>query len=299
MAANRYQVPVIFTAASDAPLASSLPDILARPTEEGKTVESTFMQRTWLVRGRNNVEVWSHYADRPAVATTNEVPFKISIVQPQVPIVRGGSMQLKIVAERAEGFVEPIGITMLYNPPGVSSSRSIKIAKDQTEAVIPITANGSAALLPWDICVEGSANVNGRVLVATPFAKLDVKEPYVAFTYPKASVEIGQEVDYPIGVEVKTPFEGSTLVKLVGLPAGVTAEPIEMTKESKELKFRIKTTEKSPAGRHKTLICQFSIMQAEEPIAHTIGTGELRVDKPLPLKKEEAPKKEEAKVARK
>lgn len=291
MAANRTQVPVIFTAAADAPLVTSLPDIVARPTEEGKTVESTFMQRTWLVRGRNNIEVWSHYADRAAVATTNEVPFKISIVQPKVPLVRGGSMQLKIVAERAEGFVDPISIYMLYNPPGVSSSRSIKIAKDQTEAFIPITANGSAALLPWDICVEGNANVNGRVLVATPFAKLDVKEPYVAFTYPKASVEIGQEVDYPIAVEVKTPFEGKALVTLLGMPAGVTAEPIEMTKDTKELKFHIKTTEKSPPGRHKTLICQFSIMHEEEPIAHTIGTGELRVDKPLP------PKKEEEKVA--
>ena len=202
-------------------------------------------------------------------------------------------MQLKVVAERAEGFVDPITVYMLYNPPGVSSSRSIKIAKDQTEAFIPVTANGSAVLLPWDICVEGSANVNGRVLVATPFAKLDIKEPYVTLAYPKASVEIGQEVDYPIAVEVKTPFEGTALVKLVGMPAGVTAEPIEMTKDTKELKFHIKTTEKSPPGRHKTLICQFSIMQNEEPIAHTIGTGELRVDKPLP------PKKEDEKVAQK
>ena len=291
MAANRSQVPVIFSAAADAPLSSSLPDILAQPTEEGKTVDSTFMQRTWLVRGRNNVEVWSHYADRAAVATTNEVPFNISIVQPKVPLVRGGSMKLKVVAQRAEGFVDPIRVYMLYNPPGVSSSRSINIAKDQTEAVIPVTANGSAAILPWDICVEGSANVNGRVLVATPFAKLDIKEPYATFAYPKASVEIGQEVDYPITVEVKTPFEGSALVKLLGLPAGVTTEPIEMTKDTKELKFHIKTTEKSPPGRHKTLICQFSIMQNGEPIAHTLGTGELRVDKPLP------PKKEEEKVA--
>ncbi len=291
MAANRTQVPVIFTATADAPLSTSLPNLVARLTEEGKTAESSFMQRTWLVRGANNVEVWSHYADRAAVAITNEVPFKLSIVQPKVPIVRGGSMQLKIVAERAEGFVDPISIYMLYNPPGVSSSRSIKIAKDQTEALIPVTANGSAALLPWDICVEGSANVNGRVLVSTPFAKLDIKEPYVAFTYPKASVEIGQEVDYPIAVEVKTPFEGNAKVTLLGLPAGVTAEPIEMTKDTKELKFHIRTTEKSPAGRHKTLICQFSIMQNEEPIAHTLGTGELRVDKPLP------PKKEEEKVA--
>jgi hypothetical protein len=296
MAANRGQVPVILSAAADAPLATGLSTIVARPAEEEKTAESSFMQRTWLVRGANNVEVWSHYADRAAVATTNEVPFAISVVQPKVPLVRGGSMQLKVVAERAEGFVDPIRVFMLYNPQGVSSSRSIKIAKDQSEAVIPLTANGSAPLLPWDICVEGRANINGRVIVATPFAKLIIQEPYVAFSYPKAAVEIGQALDYPIGVEVKTPFEGSALVTLLGMPAGVTAEPLEMTKETKELKFHIKTTEKSPPGRHKTLICQFSILQDGEPIAHSIGTGELRIDKPLPTKKE-PPKKEEKKVA--
>ena len=295
MQANRGQVPVVLTAAADAPNATTLPNVVAQPTEEGKTAESSFSQRTWLVRGANNVEVWSHYADRAALAVTNEVPFKISIVQPKVPLVRGGSMQLKVVAERAEGFVDPISIYMLYNPPGVSSSRSITIAKDQTEALIPITANGSAALQAWDICVEGNANINGRVLVATPLAKLEVKEPYVGLTFPKAAVEIGQEVDLPVAVSVNTPFEGTAQVSLVGLPAGVTTEPVEITKDSKELKFHIKTTEKSPAGRHKTLLCNFSLMQDGEPIAHTIGTGELRIDKPLPPKEEE----EEKKIAQK
>jgi hypothetical protein len=48
--------------------------------------------------------------------------------------------------------------------------------------------------------------------------------------------------------------------------------------------FRIKTTEKSPPGRHTTLLCQFSITENGEPIAHTVGNGELRIDKPLPPK---------------
>jgi hypothetical protein len=65
---------------------------------------------------------------------------------------------------------------------------------------------------------------------------------------------------------------------------------LEMTKDTKELRFRIKTTENSPPGRHKTVLCQFSIMQDGEPIAHSIGTGELRIDKPLPPKKAEEKK---------
>ena len=54
-----------------------------------------------LVRGNNNTDVWGHDADRMAVALTNEVPFKIEIVQPKAPLVRNGQMDLKIVATRA------------------------------------------------------------------------------------------------------------------------------------------------------------------------------------------------------
>ena len=48
MQANRGQIPVILSATSDAPLASALTEVVARPTEQEKTVESSFMQRTWL-----------------------------------------------------------------------------------------------------------------------------------------------------------------------------------------------------------------------------------------------------------
>jgi hypothetical protein len=286
MQANRGTVPVVLAAAVDAPLAVSLPQVVASPAEEGKSATSSFSQRTWLVKGRNNVEVWSHYADRAAVAVTSEVPYQISFVQPKVPLVRGGSMQLKVIAQRAEGFDAPIAVRMLYNPPGISSSRSISIAKGKTEATIPLTASGNAPIQPWDICIEGQANINGRVLVSTPLGKLDIRPPYVALTYPKGTVELGQAVNYPVGLTVNTPFEGSTTVTLQGLPAGVTAEPLEMTATTKELKFHIQTTEKAPPGMHKTLLCQFTILQDGEPIAHTLGTGQLRIDKPLPPKEE-------------
>ncbi len=281
MPANRGTVPVVLAATADAPLAASLPALVAHPVEEGKTVASLFSQRTWLVKGRNNIEVWSHYADRAAIAVTNRVPFTLSFVQPKVPLVRGGSMQLKVVAERTDDFQEPIAVRMLYNPPGISSSRSISIGKGKTEASIPLTARGNAPTGPWDICIEGQANVQGRVLVATPLGKLDIQPPYVTFAFPKSTVEMGQTVDYPVGVTINTPFEGSTTVTLQGLPAGVTAEPLTMTAKTKELNFKIQTSVKAPPGMHKTLLCRFSILQDGEPIAHTLGSGQLRIDKPL------------------
>ena len=284
MPANRGVVPIILSAAADAPLAGALPNVVATPAEEGKTVTSKFKQRTWLVTGRNRREVWSHYAKRASLAVTQKVPFTLAIVQPKVPIVRSGTMQLKVVAKRDEGFVEPIRVRLLYNPPGISASRSISIPKGKSEALIPVTANGGAPPQTWDICVEGITNIAGQVIVSTPFAKLRVDTPYVQLNFPKEKVTRGESVDFRIGVKVLKPFEGKAEVVLRGLPAGTTVAPVSMTKETKELVFHIQTTVKAPPGRHKAVLCQFAISEQGEPIAHNVGTGELRIDKPVPPK---------------
>jgi hypothetical protein len=87
-----------------------------------------------------------------------------------------------------------------------------------------------------------------------------------------------------IKVEKKKDFDGPAKIELLGLPNEVTTEPREITKESAELVFPVKTTANSPAGRHKTVICRAVITANGEPIAHTLGTGELRIDTPLPPK---------------
>ena len=46
--------------------------------------------------------------------------------------------------------------------------------------------------------------------------------------------------------------------------------------------FHIKTDPTSPPGEVKSLFCQVVITQNGEPIVHNLGTGRLRIDKPLP-----------------
>jgi hypothetical protein len=82
-------------------------------------------------------------------------------------------------------------------------------------------------------------------------------------------------------------FEGPATAELLGLPNEVTTVPGEITKDSKELLFHVKTTGTSPAGKHKTLLSRITIVAQGEPITHMIGTGELRVDEPLPPKTNE------------
>ncbi|MEX0712846.1 MAG: hypothetical protein WD278_10890, partial [Pirellulales bacterium] len=85
------------------------------------------------------------------------------------------------------------------------------------------------------------------------------------------------------------PFEGAAKVELLGLPHEVTTEARELTADAKELVFQVKTTGNSPAGRHKTLLCRAVVMANGEPVTHTLGSGELRIDTPLPPKANEPP----------
>jgi hypothetical protein len=67
------------------------------------------------------------------------------------------------------------------------------------------------------------------------------------------------------------------------LPAKVTANPIDLTKDTKELAFDVSTDKTSPAGKHG-VFCQVVIDQDGEQIVQNVGGGELRIDVPLPPK---------------
>ena len=223
-----------------------------------------------------------------ATAVTQAVPYSIEIIQPKVPIVRDGSMELKVKATRKEGFTAPITVSMLYNPPGVGSPSAVTIPEGQTEVVMPLTANSGAEVRTWKIVAIGSATVgNGSVLVSSQLADLEISEPFVGLAYSAAAVEKGKETDVVITVTKNKDFDGAAKVELLGLPNEVTSVPGAINKETKELLFHVKTTGNSPAGKHKTLLSRITILAQGEPITHMIGGGELRVDEPLPPKANE------------
>ena len=107
-------------------------EVVGRHKEGDRTIEGRLVQKTMLVRGDNNREVWSYVGNRMAVAVTEPVPFHVEIVPPKVPLVQNGNMELKVTATRDGGFKGPIALRMLYNPPGVSSPDSVTIPEGQT-----------------------------------------------------------------------------------------------------------------------------------------------------------------------
>ena len=290
MPANRIEIPVLFSAAPEAAPAGGLVDIQGRPVDENLKLVGHLNQRTMLVRGQNNRDVYGHDAYRMAAAVTKAAPFKIEIVQPKAPLVKNGQMQLKVVATRDEGFTAPIAISMLYNPPGVGSSGSISIPEGKNEAVIPVTANSSASVGTWKIVVTGSApHAGGRVEVATQMADLEIAEMFFNLAIGKTAVEQGQQTQLLVQIEKTRDFEGEAEIQLLGLPAGATTQKLMITKDTTEVTFPITTTKDARVGRHKSILCRAIPLVNGEPVMHTVGTGEVRIDKPLPPKVAAAP----------
>jgi hypothetical protein len=295
MAAAMSEVPVILSAAEGAPPAGALLGIIGKTTDPKLNVVGNLDQRTMLVRGQNNVDVWGHNADRMATVLAEAIPYTLELVPPAAPLVRNGSLDLKVVAKRAEGFTAPISLRMLYNPPGVASSGSIVIPEGKSEAVIPLTANNGAGLGTWKIVVtgrtgrsdaRGNRNYNDETLrCSTQFAELTIGEPYFKFAFAKTAVEQGKETEVVVKVQKLRDFGGKAKVELVGLPANTKATPVEFTQDDAELKFKVTAEKNAKPGRYTSLVCVSKFPYGDDVVTHTLAGGELRIDSPLPAKK--------------
>ncbi len=278
MPADQGTVPLLLSATPDAALDGRLVNFVGS-IEGQPNLKSRFTQQHQLLVGQNNQVVQDYHADRAAVAVIKAAPCKFEIVPPKVPIVRDGAMDLFVKIDRG-GLDADVSIRMLYNPPGIGSSGSIKIPKDQNEASIPLTANGSAAIGKWPIIVY--ASVGGNEIATLP-VELEIADRIFNFAFPKTATELGASADVVVNIEKTRDFAGTCEVELVGIPAGVTCEkPIqEVSNETEMLAFSVKVAPDAKVGQHKTLVAQARITDPNGLISQTQGTGTLQIDQPI------------------
>lgn len=279
-------IPLMIRASKEAPVDASLTGLVAETLPETPpAVRGGLVQRTMLVRGQNNVDVWGHDANRLSLAVIDEMPFSITMDQPQVPITRMGNTEFVVRVVRAEGYKDAIPLRVLYAPGGVSASGSITIPEGQNEARIPVTANEQAQIGVFPITVLAYARVgNSRVWCATEFTKLEVQEPLFDFKFPKAVITQGESGFVTVGVEAKRPAEGTVELELVGIPAGATCSQPKaaLAEGAQQMNFPVSIAADGRVGQHKTLVIKATVTRAGGPIFQTQGTGELQIVPPPP-----------------
>lgn len=286
MPQNTAEMPLVFEAAPDAPLGARLLDLTATGTNESGAVIGHFSQTAELVQGPpNNATYYSTTVNKLCVAVTSEAPFHLSIVEPKVPLVQGGSMPLEIVAERSKGFDEPIVVQMVWNPPGVSSQPEVTIPKGATNVFYPLSAGGGAEPRKWKIAVLGHATVEGGPLyVSSQLATLEVGTPYLTGKIETLWVHPGESGKLTVDLHQAKPFDGKATIHLCGLPDKVTAADKEITKDDQEVAFDVSTDAHCNPGSYRNLFCSVTVQANGQGIEHNIAYGGiLRV---TPRKKE-------------
>lgn len=277
--ANQGQLPVVFEALADAPLSGKLVDLIARHADPNVLIEGGFRNRADFIIGEPGQSLYRwRDVERVAVAIVDEIPFSIEIVQPQSPLVRDGSMQLKIVATKKAGWDEAINVQLPYRPPGVSATTSVNIPKGQTEVLFPLNANGGVEIKNWKIFALASS---GGMWCSSQLATLEINDPFARFEMQRAACEQAQPTQILCKVNHIRPFEGSATATLIGFPLNVAAEPVQFTKETQELVFNVTTAADSPVGKHN-LICQLLVPQNGESVVSTAASVQVQIDAPLP-----------------
>jgi hypothetical protein len=139
--------------------------------------------------------------------------------------------------------------------------------------------------------VSGTATVgNGPVWVSSQLATLEIAPPFVTFAMERAAAEQGKGTELFCKIQHNRPFPGAAKVRIVGLPPKVTAPDVEITKDTKEVAFKLAIDRASPPGQHNNLFCQAFIVENGETVLHNVGGTQLRIDVPLPPKTNESPK---------
>ena len=247
------QMPVVFEAAADAPVAGGLVALEGRPKDENVKVRGTFENFSDFVLGPpNNAVYYGAKVDALAMAVVEPLPFRLEIVQPKAPLARNGTMNLKVVVKRDEGFAQPVTVEFPFRSPGIGAGPNITIPADQTEGLYTLNADGNAALGTWPVYCIAQADAGGPAWAASQLATIDVVEPFVVTTLARSSCEQGQTAAIVCTIEQKVPFEGEAVARLQGLPPETSAAELKFTKDTTELVFQVTTNDKTPVGNHKT-----------------------------------------------
>jgi len=277
-------VPLLFEATADAPLGHQVVPIYLNAVDPNTKSRGKLRQEFDIVRS-GNVVYYTQVEDRLPVAVVEEAPYSLEIVKPLVPLVNNGILELKVASKRKEGFKAPIRVLMVWKPNGVSVLGEQTIPEGKNECVFQLDANAGVPAGSWNFTVLGEADAgNGRIYNASPFMAVTTAPAYItAPAIPLVAVEQGKEALMVAKLEQLLPFDGEATAQVLGVPDTIPIEPAKITKDTKEVAFKVKTNDKSPIGKQANLFVRVDvpIKGTNATTIHRIALGSiLRIDAP-------------------
>ncbi len=287
VAPNAPATLAVFEAAAEATPMTVMAGVQVTAIDDGHVVGG-LRQKTDLVFGPNNAAYRVAKTNRLPVAVVEAAPFRVELEPPAVPIVRRGSLELRVTIERLNGFDGRVRLFFPFRPPGIGAAASIDIREDKTEGTYLLNAYPDAPVGEWQVAVTATAlskanpRGDGEMLVASRLVALRVAEPIVELAAEPVSVEQGRHATIIWKVTKPGEFPGMATVRLLGLPARTEAPDLELAANATEIAFPVKVAGDAPVGPHKNIFCEYRVPDGEHGIVHASPPTTLRIDPPLP-----------------
>jgi hypothetical protein len=296
----------VFEATADAPSSTSMAMVSVQTVETEAAAARTvggLRQVTELVFGQpNNATYRTSVSDRLPVAVVEPAKIRVDVEQPSVPLVRRGSMDLRVRVVREQGFTGKVKLGFPFKPPGIGAPAAVDVPESDTEAVYTINATADAPVGEWQVVVTAAAKEKDDPSgwVSSLPITIRVAEPLIELTAEKAVTEPGQEARIVCKVTKPGSFEGTATAKLMGLPTKTAAPELEFAADATELVFPVAVAADAPPGRHDNIFCQVRVPMAGTWVVHSMPGTHLRIDKPLaPPKSPSKPEPTDAAAAEK
>lgn len=276
---------ILFEATADAPIKGGL---YSFEIEDPKTkLKGPFTEKISHLYVNNQGDYHVTDTEKISIAVIEEAPFHLELFAPPVPLVRNGTMTLKVTANRVKDFNKKIKIKLPWKPPGIGAPTEVEIPEGKNEVNLVLNAESDAPINEWKILVTGeSTTSNGIVRVSSKFTNLKVSEPFVNLTIAMAATNPGKNTSVIATVDHLEPFTGEARVILHALPHGVKSNEKIITATSAEVTFPLEVAKDARKGKHANLFCQVIITKDGHPIPHNVGQGgTLRIDPPPPTPK--------------
>lgn len=273
--------PVIFEAAPDAPLGSTLGAFTVTATGD-KPLTAPLTDTIHLIEVNNEGTYHTVQTDRIPTAVTSPLPFTIEVDAPPTAIVRNGKLMLKLRASRSGDFQGKITARLPWFPAGISGPVNIEIPPDKTEVEYELNASADAATGIWQICVIAESETpQGNRAAASGFVPITVAEPYLTIALDLAAGNIGAPSAILAKIEHLREFAGQATAELQALPHGVTSTPVAFTKDQKEITFPLTISAEAKPGKTTSLLCKVLVPENGGSVFHqTAHRGTLRIDQP-------------------
>ena len=145
-------------------------ELKVKGTDPENPVEGLFKQPLDLVRGpQNGVEYYTRYNNDLPISVVDEMPFSVTIDQPKAPIVRNGTMKLKVRAHRKDGYDKKITVRFPWKPPGITTPATMTFGEKDIELDYELNANSSAEINNWKITLIAESD-GGKGLMMDSYA---------------------------------------------------------------------------------------------------------------------------------